>query len=850
MFDDDILDDSNEQPIAVGPTAPPSNVLLPIAERVIIGVADGHHGNGGIVPFPSHLHGLGVLDALDPEERKKVDWLSSKGYRPTVYETRDGEGRLLLATVRYDHPTEPKQVRPLRYCGKGKHGQDLFWFTWIPGTLPLHGADQLVARPDAPVLIVEGEKTAAAAAALFPEYVVLTWLSGAGAVRRADVSVLKGRAVKVWPDNDPAGRRAGRLLAARALEAGATTAAIVDVPGTFESKWDLADPRPADTSADDLQHLLATARSISRNDATALLQAPERRAARRRLLGHPPGYSRVDPETAAEALAVLDPAMPGAEWHTLARCWFYAYGPAGLPAFDAWSQGGGGKYKPGELAHMWEAFAAEEAFSAPPLAWLFRKAMRVAEEKQLNVPIDPEAMILAEVDAMNESHAVVVRGGKTVIMRETFDPRFDQYRVEYMKKTDFVDKHVRSVLLPVEDGKPAKSAPLGRLWFGTAWRREYDGVVFAPSGSAGRGNINLWRGFTVQAADKPQGWSLLKAHLLSNVAQGCTASYEYMLNWLAFGVQRLDQPVRTALVLTGPKGTGKSILSVLYGSLFGEHHFATAHAGDVLGHFNAHLEHTITLGLEEAVAPESRTQDSVFKDIINSNTLRIEEKFLGIWRVPNRLRIILTSNNDQVVRADGVERRYAVFRVTNPHINNPDERRAYFGKMVEQMETGGYEAMLGELLERDISSWNPESVPDTESLREQKLLNLASDPVRSWLHERLADGVYITVDRQAERGIASRRWSAECTTEVPVREVLDDFADYARRNGMRVSERKCSMDLRRYMPAGFGTRVAKFDTVDGTSTRRVFDFPPLAVARQAFAAATGIGSWEQAGGGD
>ena len=60
-------------------------------------------------------------------------------------------------------------------------------------------------RPDAPVLVVEGEKTSDAARKLFSSYVPTTSMSGAKAAHLSDWAPLKGREVVVWPDNDPDG---------------------------------------------------------------------------------------------------------------------------------------------------------------------------------------------------------------------------------------------------------------------------------------------------------------------------------------------------------------------------------------------------------------------------------------------------------------------------------------------------------------------------------------------------------------------------------------------------------------------------------------------------------------------
>jgi hypothetical protein len=677
MFDPD-FDEEDLLPIPVGPdTTPAADDLLPIAERIARGAAQGHVRNGGIVPFPPELRGRAILDALTDKERKTHEGLLAAGFVPTVSEYLDAEGRVVFVSVRYDHPTEGKLPLPLRYCGRSRLGPHMFWFRLPKGTTPLWGLDQLAARPDAPVLAVEGEKAAVAACTLFPQHVVITWASGALNVSRADVSALAGRRIVAWPDNDSPGRTAARTLLLRALEAGAESAAIVDVPREFGEKWDLADPVPESAQGYDLAQLLDTARTLSRGELEAMARG-QTRAQGRRLLGHPVAYSRVSAEKAAEALDVLDPDVAGRIWYRIARCWYHAFGVPGLDAFDAWSRRGQ-KYKSGEPAKLWTVFAEQRQFDASPLAWLLRLARREVEERQLNIELDTEALLIAEVEAVNADHAVVMRGGRTAVIREEYDPLFERHKLTYIRKTDFIDKHVRKVRLPAEDGKPGKLKPIGKLWFETAWRREYDGVVFLPGGDAGWRNLNLWRGFAVESTDDPAGWSRLKDHIRDNIAGGDLASFEYILNWLAFAVQRLGRPVGTVLVLTGPKGVGKSILSVLLGHLFGEHHYSTAHPQDVLGKFNAHLEYVVTLGMEEAVAPDGRVNDGIFKHLINSETLRMEEKFMGVWKVRNNLRIILTSNNEHVVRADGHERRYAVFSVTHPYVGNPDARRRYDG---------------------------------------------------------------------------------------------------------------------------------------------------------------------------
>ena len=63
------------------------------------------------------------------------------------------------------------------------------------------------------MLIVEGEKAADAAGALFPDYVAITWPNGGKAAGKADWQPLSGRDVVLWPDADAPGRDAMATVA-------------------------------------------------------------------------------------------------------------------------------------------------------------------------------------------------------------------------------------------------------------------------------------------------------------------------------------------------------------------------------------------------------------------------------------------------------------------------------------------------------------------------------------------------------------------------------------------------------------------------------------------------------------
>ncbi len=171
-----------------------------------------------------------------------------------VWAYRHADGELAGYAARWDRPDGSKEFRPLT-LHRGRWRQK-----GIPEPVPLYNLLELGKRPDAPVLVVEGEKTSSAARDLFPDYVPVTSIGGANAPRKSDWKPLEGRDVVVWPDNDSDGHRYAQTVAALVPKSGTSRTRIVQLPEGLPSKWDLADPVP---DGIDVERLVADAKPIA-----------------------------------------------------------------------------------------------------------------------------------------------------------------------------------------------------------------------------------------------------------------------------------------------------------------------------------------------------------------------------------------------------------------------------------------------------------------------------------------------------------------------------------------------------------------------------------------------------------
>jgi putative DNA primase/helicase len=170
----------------------------------------------------------------------------------------DDTGRVLGYACRFVTSAGDKDIIPLTWSRHPRRGTLGWRWRQFDDPRPLYNAQLLSGRPQAPVLVVEGEKCAAAAQAVLGEgWVVTTWPGGCKAWNKASWSLLRGRQVLIWPDADAKRDKDGAVLHAakqpgmRAAEQiaqrlGALSAAKVELvavpePNEVKDGWDVAD---------------------------------------------------------------------------------------------------------------------------------------------------------------------------------------------------------------------------------------------------------------------------------------------------------------------------------------------------------------------------------------------------------------------------------------------------------------------------------------------------------------------------------------------------------------------------------------------------------------------------------
>lgn len=424
-----------------------------------------------------------------------------------------------------------------------------------------------------------------------------------------------------------------------------------------------------------------------------------------------------------------------------------------------------------------------------------------------------------DIAEMNRQFSLVLMGSKAVVVREMPQAKTeDRVRILAIDafRAYFGNKFTQ---ITGSDGK-IKTITWADRWLRDRARRQYDGIEFHPdrNGAGGTpGYLNLWRGFSVEPIRDAGRYTIFRDHLLTNVCSGDRELFDWIFGWFAHLVQRPRERIGTALVFRGRMGTGKTKVGEVIGRLIADHYFLVDDPRYITGQFNAHMAACLLMQAEEAVWAGDKAAEGRLKSLVTSGTQMIEAKGVDPVRVDNYLRLIMTSNEDWVVPAGKEERRFAVFTISDLARDNHD----YFAEMQQELEAGGYEALLADLLDFDLSRVNLRRIPKTEALLEQKIRSLKH--VERWWLDCLHRGSLIRNGSEWQSEIAKPHLFAEYLAD-------GDRAGIRHRSG----ETELGIALRKLVP---GLRDGRkiVPTEDGDLKRlRTWIMPGLDECRSAF----------------
>ena len=125
----------------------------------------------------------------------------ARGDAARIFTYQDTEGRLLGHTCLFGTSDGGTTIIPLTWC-QNTQDQSRAW-RWIqfPAMRPLYGLDELAKTPDADIMLVFDELSAAYGRQLLKNFVFLSWPGGFRKISEVDWSPLRGKDVFIWADH-------------------------------------------------------------------------------------------------------------------------------------------------------------------------------------------------------------------------------------------------------------------------------------------------------------------------------------------------------------------------------------------------------------------------------------------------------------------------------------------------------------------------------------------------------------------------------------------------------------------------------------------------------------------------
>lgn len=470
-----------------------------------------------------------------------------------------------------------------------------------------------------------------------------------------------------------------------------------------------------------------------------------------------------------------------------------------------------------------------------------------AESPAPDLAAEASEAVAAVVAELNRKFFVVNEAGRAVIFQPGIDPVLKRRHYDRLTPRDLGTLYQnRKILAGVDEQKRPIYRTASQIWLSHPERRQFiDGITFNPATTTPKpGILNLWQGFAVKP--KAGDWSLLRQHIRQIICCGDAERFNYLIGWMARMVQRPAEQGEVAVVMKGGEGTGKGTLAKALLKIFGQHGLAISNAKHLVGNFNGHLRDAILLFADEAFFAGDRAHVGTLKSIITEPYLTLEGKFQNVVQVPNFLHVMMASNEEWVVPAALDARRFLVLVLDEAAKGN----HTYFAAIWRQMESGGYAAMLHDLLAYDLTRFNVRAVPQTEGLQEQRKLSLGI--TESWWRDCLERGYVFRSRLGLEATFA--QWLDTVATELLFASYMD-FAT-ARRERHLLTREHLGQFMRRMGAAAIRPRNAptgehQVDEPTGFGSQRVaraiihprppgYHLGTLANARASFAAATGL----------
>lgn len=306
--------------------------------------------------------------------------------------------------------------------------------------------------------------------------------------------------------------------------------------------------------------------------------------------------------------------------------------------------------------------------------------------------------------------------------------------VDDFKNSLYVNrKHTEMVI--TANGLVPKVRKTAQTWIEWEKRSEVDTITYAPGAAEIVDNkLNTWRGWGVPSV---KGDITPWVKLLDYIFKNDPKARKWFEQWCAYPIRFPGTKMYSAVVLWGAlTGTGKTLVAYTLGRIYGDN-FGKLNNKDLDSAFNAWADRRQFVYLDEITGGQARKDADYIKGLITQHEIRINNKHIQQFEVPDCINYMASSNHSNSFFIDDDDRRFLVHEMPNYKLEQTfyDAYHVAYHKDHE----GPLPSYLRHYFENDVdlTGFNPRERPPMTASKLEMIADVRSD-MAAWVAQ-LAD---------------------------------------------------------------------------------------------------------------
>lgn len=322
---------------------------------------------------------------------------------------------------------------------------------------------------------------------------------------------------------------------------------------------------------------------------------------------------------------------------------------------------------------------------------------------------------------MNRYFGTIQDNTSTVVMKRV--PNIQEGTIIVgLKYSGFINSYIHLSL-------PGDKNSISTMWYKHKDKRVYEGIGFGDD--VPPNYLNYWTGLRkIPEGTTSVGSERCMEYLHMQLCAGNTLAFKYLSYYLASLVQDPLTKKNVCITSVGGQGVGKNTLpDGILKPIFGKHYVRVTM--DELKRFNGCLKHAIIALFDEAIPENDKQALGKYKALITSPMLRVEDKFLSSYELPNRVNPIVVTNWDLGGLIEHDDRRQLVLRPSSQYADlSIPENAKYWTDLYDNFRDN-IDNIHQAFREISLDGFDLRVIPITNVKRDHKLASLCS--VHDWL---------------------------------------------------------------------------------------------------------------------